>query len=235
MSTSTTVRPQKKILITQSNYIPWKGYFDSIQRVDEVILLDEVQFTKRDWRNRNQIKTPDGLLWLTIPVNASGRKPIWDIRVSDPSWGVTHWKSLKQNYCKSEYFHSLSGSLEKLYLDFDETRLSLINARFLLGIMDVLRIQTPIKWSHDYGQFEGKNQRLIDLCLKAGATDYYSGPAAKAYLDEDLFSESGIRVHWLDYSNYPVYPQLYGEFAHNVSVLDLIFNTGPKARHFMKY
>ena len=227
----------KKVIVTQSNYIPWKGYFDSFQLVDEVILLDEVQFTKRDWRNRNQIKTPQGSYWLTIPVDVAGKfsQSIWETMISDREWAKSHWKTIRQNYCKAPFFEKYSAKLEEFYLNNSDLQLSLINRKLLELVNECLAIRTPITWSHDYGKFEGKNQRLIEICKKANASDYFSGPAAKDYLDEKLFGDCGIRVHWLDYSGYPEYPQLYGEFTHQVSVLDLLFNTGDRAQNYMKH
>ena len=219
----------------QSNYIPWKGYFDLINRVDEFILYDDMQYTRRDWRNRNRIKTKDGLMWLSIPVNSKGSyfQKIKDVTISDSTWNVRHWKSIAHHYAGATYFKEYREIFKDLYLGSTETSLSQINYQFIKIICDILGIQTKISWSMDYRLIEGKTERLIDLCQQAGATEYISGPAAKEYLDEKLFSQAGLILQFMDYSGYPEYNQLFPPFEHGVSMLDLIFNTGPQAPSYM--
>ena len=230
----------KKVAILQSNYIPWKGYFDIINSVDEFILYDDVQYTKNDWRNRNRIATPNGPAWLTIPVSARGRTSqavkIKDVVVSDSGagWNRKHWRSIANNYAKANHFQTHRELFEDLYLGLDETFLSRINYRFLTAICGILEIDTKLTWSMDYRLGEGKTARLVDLCRQAGATEYLSGPAAKDYLDEDLFRRAGITIRYMDYAGYPEYEQRFSPFEHGVSVIDLIFNEGPDARRFMK-
>lgn len=226
----------KKVVITQSNYIPWKGFFDSIQAVDEFILYDDVQYTKRDWRNRNKIKTPNGEMWLSVPVLVKGKyhQAIKDTKVSEKKWAKKHWQSLKMNYAKAPFFKDYQDEVEDLYLGCEEEYLSLINYRFLKGINRMLGIKTPLRFSWDFDLAEGKTERLVDLCKQVGATDYYSGPAAKAYMDESAFEQEGIKVHYWDYSGYPEYAQMHPPFTHSVTVLDLIFNTGKEAPMYMK-
>jgi len=225
----------KKIIITQSNYIPWKGYFDGIHLVDELVLYDDMQYTKRDWRNRNQIKTAQGLQWLSIPVEVKGKfnQKINETRISDPSWGKSHWQTILHNYRKAPFFDLYSDTLENLYQQPFEM-LSEVNRTFIETLMGFLNIQTPIRWSSEFELAEERNERLIHICRQAGATDYFSGPAAQAYMDLEAFKNAGIRVHWLDYADYPEYPQFFGTFTHAVSVLDLLFHTGPQAPEFMK-
>lgn len=226
----------KKVLITQSNYIPWKGYFDALQLVDEVILYDDMQYTKRDWRNRNQIKTSQGLQWLSIPVEVKGKylQAVKDTKVSDQKWRMKHWRTLQINYAKTPFIKAYKDVIEELYLACEEEYLSLINYRFLQGINQILGIKTPMRFSSDFTLIAGKTERLVDLCKQVGGTDYYTGPAAKNYIDMSLFEQEDIKVHYLDYSNYPIYPQLYSPFNPSVTILDLIFNTGSKATDYMK-
>jgi|SRR6185437_3512434 len=228
--------PEKKIIITQSNYIPWKGYFDSINTVDHFIIYDDMQYTRRDWRNRNKIKTKDGLLWLTVPVEVKGKyfQKINETLVSDPAWAKQHWKTIQFNYAKSAYFKQYSEGLEEFYLNNQLKYLTEINYQLISLINKMLEINTGISFSSDYELAEGKTERLVDLCKKVGATDYYSGPAAKNYMDESLFEQENIKVHYFDYSGYPEYHQLYEGFAHDVSIIDLLFNEGPNATNFMK-
>ena len=226
----------KKLAIVQSNYIPWKGYFDLIHSVDEFILFDDVQFTRRDWRNRNLIKTPRGLEWLTIPVAAKGQyhQKICDTQISEPGWGATHWRTIGHNYARAPYFELYRPLLEPLYAE-GEPSLSAVNRRFIGAICGILGITTRISWSMDYRPLkEGRTERLVDLCKRAGATEYLSGPSARDYIEPALFEAAGIGLRFYDYAGYPEYPQRFGKFEHGVSVLDLLFNTGPQAPRYMK-
>ncbi|MFA7232451.1 MAG: WbqC family protein [Victivallaceae bacterium] len=226
----------KKIAILQSNYIPWKGYFDIINSVDEFILLDEVQYTKNDWRNRNKIKTPNGLSWLSIPVSKSGHlhKKINEVTVTDRRWNTKHCSTIVQYYSKTAHFAEYREWLEKMYLDNALEYLSDINYFFINAICTELGIKTKIAKSSEYEMAGEKNERLINFCQQAGATEYLSGPAAKNYLDEEKFMNAGIKVSWMDYSGYPEYEQLYPPFEHGATVLDLILNTGKDAPKYMK-
>ncbi len=226
----------KRVAIVQSNYIPWKGYFDLIAAVDEFILLDDVQFTRRDWRNRNLIKTPDGPKWLTIPVQVKGRylQSIRETMIGDPGWPQQHWRSIALNYGRAPFFRETAEWLEPLYQAATFPDLSGVNRHFLRAICDRLGIATPLGSSSDHVLEGDPSERLASICAQAGAGVYLSGPAARAYLDEGAFARRGIEVRWFDYEGYRPYPQLWGPFEHKLSVLDLIFNTGPEARSFMK-
>ena len=226
----------KSILITQSNYIPWKGYFDNIHTVDEWVVFDDMQYTKRDWRNRNQIKTPQGLSWLSIPVNVKGKfnQKINETNVANPHWGIQHWKTLRANYGTAPYFKTYQAIFEPLYTSNTLQCITDINVQFIHAINSILGITTPIIDSRQFNMDAGKTQRLVDICIKQQANHYYTGPAAKVYIDEALFNEAGITVHYFDYTHYPEYPQLHGQFTHYVSILDLLFNTGPEAKNYMK-
>lgn len=226
----------KKIAITQSNYIPWKGYFDSINMVDEFILYDDMQFTKRDWRNRNKIKTPGELHWLTIPVEVKGKffQKIRETRISDPAWNKSHFATLKQFYSKSACWNETKDFMEDLYVHATSDSLSEINYYFLSKICAYLNINTPIRFSDEFILAEGKTERLVDLCRQLNATDYYTGPAAKNYMDESLFEKENIKVHYFDYTGYSEYPQLNPPFEQSVSIVDLIFNTGHRSSSYLK-
>ena len=226
----------KRLAVIQSSYIPWKGYFDLIRAADHFVLLDDVQFTKRDWRSRNRIKTKDGATWLSIPVHTSGRyfQRIEDATISDPEWATRHWNTIRRSYARAPFFDSVAPSLEPLYMTPVSDRLSAVNHSFILTICRLLGITTPITWSSEYRTRTGPNERLIDICLACGATDYLSGPSALDYLDEAAFRSAGITIHVADYNGYPEYTQLHPPFDHAVSALDLLFCTGPKAIDYMK-
>lgn len=227
----------KKVAILQSNYIPWKGYFDMIAAVDEFILYDDMQYTRRDWRNRNKIKTPQGPVWLTVPVKVKGQyfQKIRDTEIDGAAWAATHWKSLAQHYARAPHFKEIREWLEPLYMERTYSHLSVLNRTLLEAVCRYLGIGTRISNSWDYTLVDGKTERLADLCRQAGGTEYISGPAAKDYIDEQIFTDSGIKLTWFDYEGYPEYPQLWGEFTHFVSILDLLFNCGKDSPRYMRY
>ena len=229
----------KKIAILQSNYIPWKGYFDIIASVDEFIFYDEMQYTSRDWRNRNKIKTANGLKWLSIPVNNKGHQitglKINEVKITDNSWVKSHWETIKLTYSKTPYFKEYKTLFEDLYLScLDEEFLCNVNYKFITAINNLLGITTKLSFDKDYGIIEGKTERLLDLVKKAQGTEYLSGPAAKDYIQPEIFSNNKIKLSYMDYSNYPEYQQLYPPFEHGVTILDLLFNCGPYAKNYMK-
>ncbi|MEI8185768.1 MAG: WbqC family protein [Chlorobiaceae bacterium] len=224
----------KKIAINQSNYIPWKGYFDMIAAVDEFILYDDMQYTINDWRNRNQIKTPYCVQWLTVPVGRNTNRRIRDVTLSS-EWQIKHWKTLHCNYRRAPYFYEVASWLEPMYMNRSYNYLSQMNRSFIEAICNYLDIKTVISNCWDYKLREGKNERLADLCSQAGATEFILGPAANKYIEESVFSDIGIKVTWFNYADYPEYPQLYGDFIHGVTILDLLFNCGKKSPQYMRY
>ena len=225
----------KKVAIVQSNYIPWKGYFDMISAVDEFILYDDMQFTKNDWRNRNQIKTPQGVQWLSVPVGICINRKIREVSLTDTTWQAKHWKTLESNYRRAKYFNEVAAWLEPLYRNQTYTHLSHLNRILIEAVCNYIGIKTVIRYSWDYNLIGGKTESLVDLCVQAGGTEYISGPKAKSYVDESIFASRNIKLTWFDYAGYPKYPQLWGEFAHGVTMLDLLFNTGRDAHLFMRY
>lgn len=188
MGTSTvekTQRASKKAAIIQSSYIPWKGYFDVINYVDDFVLFDDVQFTRRDWRNRNKLKTPNGTIWLTIPVEVKGKylQPIKETAIASPEWANNHFQSWKHSYSKSPYWKENEKWLQDLYKQAGELKLlSHVNHLFIKAICDKLSIETKLHWSSDFQLAEGKTERLLSICQQLGSKEYLSGPAAKVYL-----------------------------------------------------
>ncbi|AVS89915.1 hypothetical protein C8238_18085 [Paracidovorax avenae] len=223
-------------VIVQSNYLPWKGYFDLMRQADILVLYDDVQYTRRDWRNRNVIKTPQGLHWLTVPVNSKGQyhQEIERITVSSSDWMERHWSTIAMSYGKSPGFLEYGEALRSmLHGCADCTLLSEINHRLIQGLARLLDIGTPIARSSTYGKVPGKNENLIHLCQAVGATRYLSGPSASSYLDPTLFSRAGIDLSYMDYSGYPEYKQPHGPFNHFVSVIDLLMSTGRQAAKYL--
>lgn len=226
----------KTVAIVQSSYIPWKGYFDLIRRSNEFILLDEVQYTRRDWRNRNRIKTPKGLVWLTIPLKTKGnyRAALAEMETADDVWRDSHWEKIRQAYRNTACFAEQKEFVETLYANCTSLRLSDINLHFLSALCCRLGIATPLTPSARYGiRCHDPTERLVALCLAADATTYLSGPSARDYLDEEKFRAAGIAVEFIDYRGYPEYPQPHGPFEHGVSILDLLFCTGYNAARYI--
>ncbi len=226
-----------KVAILQSSYIPWKGYFDQINSVETFVLYDCVQYTRRDWRNRNKIKTPHGLHWLSIPVDAKGKflQSIAETEISDKSWAKEHFLSLKHHYARAPFFNDYAKELQEMYAEAGEmNRLSPVNHLFLSRICKWLGINTPLRWADEFVLEEGKSERLLGICKQLNADVYISGPAARDYLDESIFNAEGMKVEWADYSGYPEYKQIHPPFEHAVTVLDLLFNEGPDAPKYMK-
>lgn len=225
----------KSVAIVQSSYIPWKGYFDLIRSVDEFILFDDMQFTRRDWRNRNRIKSPSGPIWLTIPVQVKGRyyQRIDETKTAEANWASRHWQTIQRCYRRAPHFARYEPIFEELYLGRQEEFLSRINYRFIKAICELLGISTLITWSTDYSSAPGKTARLVHLCRQVGARHYLSGPSARAYLEPTLFEEAGLTLSFADYGGYPEYRQLYPPFDHNVSIIDLLFNEGPESSQFL--
>ena len=233
--------PKRTIAIVQSNYLPWRGYFDLIRSVDELILFDSVQYTRRDWRNRNVIKTPQAPHWITVPVEVKGRfrQPIDETRIADAGWAERHIRTIEANYRRAACFANVGPWLfETMRAAAAEPLLTHVNERLLRAIAERLQIRTPLRRCTellDRAEMAGMDAstRLLALCRAAGAECYLSGPAARDYLDESLFASAGIEVAWMHYGGYPDYPQLWGAFEPQVSVVDLLLNVGDKAPAFL--
>ena len=223
-----------KVAILQSNYIPWKGYFDIINRVDLFIFHDDLQYTKQDWRNRNKIKIPDGTEWLTVPCGTNEDRLICEVEINDHNWQRRHWNKIVQNYGKATYFDKYREFFEEFYLGKAWRNLSEMNQYLIKAISrDFLSITTEFDDSRRYNLKKHKAERVIELLKKCGADKYLSGPAAKTYLKERLFKEHNISVEWMDYSGYPEYRQFFPPFEHKVSIIDLLFHEGPQAKRFL--
>ncbi len=223
-----------RVGIIQSCYIPWRGYFDFIDDVNLFIFHDDLQYTKGDWRNRNKIKTPNGRVWLTVPVKYKKTSQLICETEIDYShkWKAEQINRFKSSYIKSPFFKDALELWENS-LQYADLTISQLNIRLINRICSYLGIFTRLAMSSDYAVTGSKTERLIQLLKKVGATVYLSGPSAKGYLDENLFQEHRIGLEYKTYDYLP-YPQLWGEFGGTVSVLDLIANTGPKARQFLK-
>jgi hypothetical protein len=226
----------RRISIVQSCYVPWKGFFDLIGQCDEYVIFDSVQYVKRHWHNRNRIKTANGVEWLTIPVVSKSRfeQPIDQVTIEKP-WAEKHWRALELAYKRAPFFDQYAPAIKRWYERADKKALLTdVNIIFLKGICETLGLKTRITRDSAYPIKGVKTERLLGIVRAAGADRYLSGPSARAYFDEAAFKAAGITPEWMDYSGYPEYKQLHGGFEHAVSVLDLLFNTGPDAPRYLK-
>jgi len=216
-----------RAVILQPNYISWRGYFDFFKRCDVFVVYDDVQYTRRDWRNRNIIKTPDGSQWLTIPVNDNDRKMlIKDATMQQNGWQERHLKQIQFNYAASPYVGEVCDILSEAFAE-EKENLCRLNMAIIRRIMDYIGMTRKVVYSSEVGCTDASStERLVALCRKVGATEYLSGEAAKDYLEVDKFGD--IRVLWHRYKE-RVYPQLWGEFLSRVSIIDTLANLGTKA------
>lgn len=224
-----------KVVILQSNYLPWRGYFDLIHDADLFVFHDDLQYTKNDWRNRNKIKTPRGTEWLTIPVGTDEHRRIDEVLLpTDRTWAARHWRLLQDHYREAPHFGAYEAFFREVYEGRTWTRLSELNQFLITRIArDFLGCTTDFTDSTRFGLTSRKQERVLDLLRATGATTYISGPAAKDYLDPEAFREAGIDLVWKDYSGYPDYPQFHPPFAGAVSIVDLLFQTGPQAADYI--
>lgn len=227
-----------KVVILQPSYIPWRGYFDQVGRADLFVFYDDVQYDKRGWRNRNQIKTPKGKQWLTIPVHSHGAQTenifIHQIRIAqDVSWNLNHLKALQHSYSRAPYFHQYTVLLNEFYGRHDEF-LSDFTIDFTIALTRELgNTHTRFIRSSQVANIRGqKTDRLIHILQAVGGTHYISGPSARDYIESEKFEAAGITLEYMEY-NYPEYPQLYPPFDSYVSILDLLFMTGSEAHRYI--
>ena len=226
-----------KCVILQPSYIPWRGVFDQINRADVFIFYDDVQYDKHGWRNRNQIKTDQGRQWLTIPVHSGGvvekSIPINQVQIDwSRPWNEAHWKSFTFAYKKAPFFQKYAAWLEPFYQRHD-VLLADFTIELTIALARELGItHTRFMRSSEIEATGKKTERLVQILTQVGATHYFSGPSARDYIEDDQFAAAGIRLEYVEY-NYPEYPQLHPPFDPQVSILDLLFNTGPEAMRYI--
>ena len=222
-----------KVGIIQSNFLPWRGYFDFIREVDLFILHDDLQYTKGDWRNRNRIKTPRGVEWISVPVHYRHTSQLIDETPIDDSkpWARGMLNRIRDSYRKAPYFNLYFSELSEL-LPEPAASISDLNLRLIKWVCSHLGIETPITFSSQYHPQGAKTERLIGILKQVAATTYLSGPAAEAYLQPELFEQAGICLEYKVY-DYPEYEQLYPPFEPAVSVIDLLFMVGKDAKSYL--
>ena len=223
-----------KVGIIQSNFLPWRGYFDFVREVDLFILHDDLQYTKGDWRNRNRIKTPRGSEWITVPthyLHSSQLIEQTEIDYSKP-WQEKMLNRIRESYRTAPNLEPYFSELARLIRE-PASSISELNYRLICWACGHLQIRTPITFSRQYRPEGSKTERLLGILRQAGATTYLSGPAAQAYLIPHMLKDAGIALEYKVY-DYEEYEQLYPPFDPNVSILDLLFMTGPEAMRFLR-
>jgi hypothetical protein len=216
-----------RAVVLQSNYLPWRGYFDLINSADVFVYYDEVQYTKNDWRNRNRICSKNGVHWLTIPIGRDAvKKKVSEVQLPDAAWQRAHFQTLSFSYRRAPHFHQIEPLLAEFYNARTWNRLSEVNRHCIESIARLLGISTIFRDSRDYVLEGDRIGRLVGVLRQIGATEYLTGPSARRYLagHEEAFGRGGIRVLFKSYDGYPEYPQLHSPFEPNVSIIDLLAN-----------
>lgn len=223
------------VSIHQPDYLPWLGFFDKILRCDVFVLLDNVQFSKNYFTNRNKIRTAQEWTWLTVPVLSKGKSDqrIDEVQInniSEKRWAEKHWKSIEQSYKKAPFFSEYADLFYQLYSrQWDD--LTELNKTIIHHIVDAFGIKTRICEVAEIGEaaplaVEGKSTELLfNICQALGASTYLSGAFGKEYLDEDLFTDHEIKVVYQEFFH-PEYKQVFSPFIPNMSAIDLLFNYG---------
>jgi len=217
-----------KCAISQSNYIPWRGYFQLISEVDVFVFYDDVQFTKRDWRSRNRIMTPKGPIWLTIPVGKNRERTIEEVGLPNGEWRENHLQTIRRVYSKQPHFETVMNIIRPWFENEEINTLSEFNQGLIQDICEFLGIKTQFIRSSELGVEGGRVDRLIRICNTIGAEEYLSGPAAKNYIDDE-FENSGIKLSWMEYGPFERYPQIGPKSVYEMSIIDTMIMLGEDA------
>lgn len=216
-----------KVTILQSNYIPWKGYFDMINDADVFVFYDCVKYTKNDWRNRNMIYVNKAKQWITIPISAESTNMMIDeVVIKNTSWQDLHFKSLHLGYKRAPYFSQLEELMNDYLVEKHWSSLSELNQYLIKTISSRIGITTKFVNAREFDLKTDRIERLVYICNRLNATEYISGKAAQNYLDgnESIFEKNNIKLTYKTYPNYKSYKQLYEPFEQAVSIVDMIAN-----------
>jgi len=214
------------VAIHQPQFLPWLGYFDKMRRADVFCYLDNVQYKKNEWQNRNRIKTACGMQWLTVPVRYRFPQKINQVAINNAvNWRRKHLQALITNYRRAPYFDEYIDFFSAIYLTQWES-LAELNLAFIEGFRKLLGFEDlTVLVASDLDLSDDPTLRLIDICRSAGADTYLSGRDGANYMDLEKFRRSGIQVVFQEFVH-PSYPQQFGCFQPHLSVVDLLFNCG---------
>ena len=224
-----------RVTILQPSYLPWLGFFEQMSRADKFVLLDDVQYTRRDWRNRNRIRVRENWIWLTVPVQQKSRfsQSLLETRIDNSvSWRRKHLETLRQHYCKAPFFEKYFPRCQQVY-EKDWTFLFDLCLETINLIKEEMGIETPLLRSSEMKPGGEKTERLVSICRELGATHYLSGESGSNYIAEEDFSSQGIALEYQNYEH-PVYPQRYTGFVPHLSAIDLLFNCGEQSLGILK-
>ncbi len=216
------------ITVHQPQYLPWAGYFDKIDQSDIFVILDNVQFKKNEWQNRNRIKTSQAWQWITVPILHSFPEEIRRIRIDNKTeWGRKHLNTLITNYSKTRFFRDYITFFEDIY-NREWDYLVDLNMEIIYYLINVLGLKKEIILSSSLQLSKEPTGRLIDICKLIGEDTYLSGQGGQNYMNMDRFREEGIKVIFQDFK-LPSYNQLFGDFVPYLSIIDLLFNHGEES------
>lgn len=214
----------------QPQYLPWVGYFHKMANSDLFVILDDVQYKKREFQNRNRIRNKDGWIWLTVPVLSKGHydQRILEVKVdNETSWRHDHWEAIRHNYARAPHFVEHSHFFEEFYSS-NISHLIDLNMTIIDFLCSKFNIRVPIRRSSELGLSSSSTQRLVDICRAYSADTYLSGIGGRDYLDEELFVAHGIKLIYQDFKH-PVYTQCFPGFEPYMSAIDLLFNFGTES------
>jgi hypothetical protein len=221
------------ITIHQPQYLPWLGYLDKIDKADVFVILDNVQFKKNEWQNRNRIKTAQGHQWITVPVLYRFPEKINEVRINNKAnWGRKHLQALITNYSKSTYFDNYKSFFEDIF-SRSWDRLVDINIEIIKFLISALDLKTKLVIASDLKLREEPTERLVDICKMLDGNRYLAGKDGNKYMNLELFEQEGIDVIFQDFKH-PVYHQLFGDFEPCMSAIDLLFNCGDNSLEILR-
>jgi hypothetical protein len=221
------------VSIRQPGYLPYMGFFKKIQSCDIFVFLDDVQFEKNDWDNRNKIKTSEGVMWLTVPVVHKFGQKLNEIKIANNgNWKDKHRKAIKLNYQKSRFFENYWSEIDDILAKEWDT---LIDLNFILinYFSSKMGINTKTIRSSELKIKNSGSERLLEICKNVSADTYLSGELGKNYLDEEIFRQSKINIIYEKFQH-PIYTQLGNIFQSNMSIMDLLFNEGEKSKTILE-
>ena len=224
-----------RVTILQPSYLPWLGFFEQMTRSDKFVLLDDVQYTRRDWRNRNKVRVKEGWVWLTVPVQQKSRfsQSLLETRIDNSvSWRRKHLETLRQHYCKAPFFEKYFPRCQQIY-EKDWEFLFDLCLETIQFLKEEMGIETPLLRSSEMKLSGEKTERLVSICRELGATHYLSGESGSDYISQEDFSNPGIELEYQNYEH-PVYPQRYPGFVPHLSTVDLLFNCGEQSLSILK-
>lgn len=218
----------------QPQFAPWLGFFDKLDSVDVFVLLDNVQFKKNEWQNRNRVKAAEGPQWLTVPVSFHFGDKISEVRIAQGNnWRHRHRQTLKTCYSRAPYFQEIFTLYDEI-VSCEWNKLCELNIALLQALTSRLGIGTRIAIASEMDSLpKDRDERLIELCRRFGADTYLAGAGGLGYMRVDRFRETEVTVDFQDYQH-PAYEQLFGEFLPQLSVLDLLFNYGTKSLDILR-